>query len=150
MAITLQARIEAPAPFVFEYLRDMDKVRLWIAEVEESKYTLRQEGQAVGTRFVQKIRQGFSLNTYQGEVEDYQHERLIRLKLQSESAVMLIEYRLEPEGTGCRMTYVTDMSSRNLRGAFLGMVFQGFSEGVLRRQLMTLKRIAEQQYRSTP
>ncbi|MEM0999858.1 MAG: SRPBCC family protein [Bacteroidota bacterium] len=147
MATKLASRILAPADIVFDYVRNLDKVQLWVKEVEEAWYTHEPADRAEGTTFVQKIRQGLSLNTYQGEVLGFEQDRWLQVRLTGEALIMHVDYRVRPEERGCHFTFVTEVSSRNLRGAFLGMMFQGFSEQVLRRQLMTLKRVAEAEHR---
>lgn len=149
MAVSLTVHIEAPAALVFEYVRDLDKVREWVQEVEEARMTFEPADRAVGTRFLQKIRQGFSLNEYQGEVIGFEQDRMLRVRLTGVSATMEIIYELEADSTGCVLTYESDLQSRNLRGAFLGLMFMGFSDSVLRRQLTTLKRIAEKAHQAS-
>jgi uncharacterized protein YndB with AHSA1/START domain len=148
MAVVITTYIKAPASLVFEYLRNLDKVRMWVNEVEEARLTYEPKDKAEGTLFMQKIRQGFSLNEYQGEVIGFEQDRFLKVRLLNESATMETSYTLEPDEKGCTITYSTELSARNIRGSFLGLMFRGFSEGVLRRQLMTLKRLTEKEYRS--
>ena len=127
MAIKLRSTIQASPELVFSFVRDLEKVPLWVKEVEQAWYTFEPEDTAIGTRFVQKIRQGLKLNTYQGEVLGFEQDHWLQVRLTGDALVMHVDYRIEPLAGGCQMTYTTEVSSRNLRGAFLGMVFQGFN-----------------------
>lgn len=149
MAFALTTHIEAPAALVFEHVRDLDKVRLWVPEVEEARMVFEPEDRAEGTRFEQKIRQGFGLYRYEGEVIEFEQDRLLRVHLVGVSAEMKIGYKLEPGGAGCDIVYSSDLKSRGIGGALLGMMFRGFSEPVLKRQLMALKRITEKTHQSS-
>lgn len=150
MAIALSDTLPAPATIVFDHLRDLNKVQLWVKEVEKAYFTHEPIDTAIGTTFVQHIRQGLQLNAYACEVREYAQDEWLQVRMTGDSLIMEVDYRLRELAEGCQIDWRTEVKPRGFFGTVMGMVFQGFSEPVLRRQLRELKRVTTRAWQEAP
>lgn len=146
MRITYQLDIEAPIGTVFEQLDDDEKLKLWMEGLEETIYPSGRDAQnPLGTKFVQKIREGGRVGEYDGEVIAYEKPTRLAIDIGNRQFTMRVDYRLRPTPTGTRLDYSVETIRATWFVRLLGNLFSGFTRRLLDRQMKKLKELAESQ-----
>ncbi len=146
MRITYQLDIEAPIGTVFEYLDDDEKLKLWLEGLEETSYPSGRDSEnPLGTKFVQKIREGGRVGVYTGEVIAYEKPTRLAIDIGNRQFTMRVDYRLSPTPTGTRLDYSVETVKSTWLVRLMGKLFSGFTRRLLDRQMKKLKEVAESQ-----
>jgi len=146
MTITYQLDIEAPIGTVFEQLDDDEKLKLWMDGLEETVYPSgRNRENPLGTKFIQKIREGGRVGEYEGEVVAYKKPTHLAIDIGNRQFTMRVNYRLSPISSGTRLDYSAETIRASWFAQVLGKLFSGFTRRILDRQMKKLKELAESQ-----
>ena len=139
---TWQMEIEAPIERVWPLVDDSENLRKWMDGLEETTYP---DGfqRAVGTRFVQRIREGGRVQSYEGVVTAYDPPRHLGITIGNRAFEMQVDYRFTDLGVRTRLDYL----ARKTRGGFvikvMSPLFGWLTRRILRRQMAKLKAVAE-------
>lgn len=146
MQTTYQLDIEAPIGTVFEQIDDDEKLKLWMEGLEETSYPSGRDVQnPLGTKFVQKIREGGRVGEYEGEVIAYEKPTRLAIDIGNRQFTMRVDYRLSATPTGTRLDYSVETIKANWFVRLLSKLFSGFTRRLLDRQMKKLKELAESQ-----
>lgn len=144
MRVTRTLHVAAPPGAVWTILDDAEKIKLWIPEVVE---TVHPDGldrsNAVGTRFVQRIREGGRVKSYDGEVIAYEPERVLGVRLGDGSFSVDTTYRLSAEGKGTRLAFAAEAELKSWIARLMAPVGRLLLGSLVRKQLERLKALAE-------
>ena len=78
MRQTRRLRIDAPVERVWELIDDDAKVSTWMPNIVATRYPGgKPKDNPVGARFIQEMRQGDRIDSYEGEVTEYERGRLL-------------------------------------------------------------------------
>jgi uncharacterized protein YndB with AHSA1/START domain len=144
MKYTYTLDINALPDKVFDLIHDPEKHKLWLQGVEETRYVGEYDPtNPVGTRFRQKIREGGKVREYDGEVTAFSRPSHLGIRLFPPQFSVQVDYRLTPLGTGTRLGYSADLSCGHWFIRLMARVFGFFMWGILKKQMRTLKGLAE-------
>ncbi len=146
MQIKTAIEIEAPIGVVWPLLDADENLKLWMPDVVETTYPEgKSEGNPVGTRFVQRIREGGRISTYQGEVTAYEPHRLLGVRLGDErNFVTDVTYRLSEQGNATRLDYDCQIRLKNWLGRIMSVIGIPMARRIVARHMENLKRVAEE------
>jgi uncharacterized protein YndB with AHSA1/START domain len=136
--------ISAKPSEVFLYLDDAEKLQLWTAGLEAISYDKPDVPRGVGTRFIQRIKEGRRTREYAGEVTGYGPPLRLGLRLTSRRFYFDIDYRMR-EGAG--VTLVEQIAELTLtsRLARVAVILGApFVQRGQKRMLARLKATVEQ------
>ena len=141
MEITESIDIEAPPSRVFKLIEDPQSAKLWMRGLEEVRITHRPANGRVGTRFVQRIKEGRRRAEYQGEVTAHEKPRHFAVRIGAERFGFDIDYRLSEAQGGTRLHYTARSTAptKGLAAAF----FARLTRRLARKQLRRLKEAVE-------
>lgn len=141
---TYSMMISAPVHRVWELIDDQDNLKLWMDGLEETSYP---DGldrtRPVGTRFVQRIREGGRVSEYQGIVTAYDPQRHLGIEIGNRAFAMGVDYRLTAIPEGTRLDYSAVMRRGGAFIRIMTALFGWLTRKILRRQMAKLKAIAE-------
>ena len=136
--------INAKPDRVWELIDDDSKLPLWMPSVVSTRYPNgRRQGNPIGTRFVQEMREGKRVVSYEGEVTEYEPGRTLGIALWPAPFVVHVIYCISADGVGSRLDYRAEVTPALWLGWLLlpfGRLFLGRS---LDQQLARLKQVAE-------
>ena len=102
--------IAAPVTRVWELIDNHENLRLWMDGLEDTTYPDGLDrSRPIGTRFVQRIREGGRVAEYQGVVTAYEHLRHLGIEIGNRAFTMDVDYRLTPVEQGTRLDYSANM-----------------------------------------
>ncbi len=144
--ITYTIEIQAPIETVFHCINDNEKQKIWMEGLQETKYP---EGldldNPIGTKFIQKIKEGGRVIEYKGEVIAYDEPTLCAVQIGNNSFSVKAFYELSKTEEGTRLDYRAEMGTANLLTKVMGFLFSGMTKRILHKQMMNLKRLSEQE-----
>lgn len=144
--ITYMIDIHAPIETVFECINDNEKQKIWMEGLKETRYP---EGydpsNPVGTKFVQKIKEGGRVIEYDGEVIAYDEPKLTAVRIGNNSFSVKAFYELSEIPEGTRLNYRAEMGSANMLTKVMGFLFSWLTKRILHKQMTKLKELAEQE-----
>lgn len=144
MEIALEVEIAAPPERVWSFLDDDAKLPLWMPEIVETTYPDGRDGaDPVGTRFLQKLKEGGRVKEYPGVVTAYEPPRLLAIRMGEGSFTVDVTYRLAEDAGGTRLDYRADITLASLLTRILGRLFRPLTMRIVRRHMANLKRLAE-------
>lgn len=146
MHITTTVDIEAPIDVVWPLLNEDENLNLWMPDVIETSYPDgKQAGDPVGTRFIQKIREGGGIKTYDGQVTAYEPRQLLGVRLGDDSNFQTdVTYRLSEDGAGTRLDYDCEITLKSWFGRIMSVIGVPMARQIVRRHMANLKRVAEE------
>ncbi len=145
MNVTYSQHIDAPIETVFDFVDDDEKLPLWLHGLEETRYPDgRDPANPVGTRFVQKIREGGRVQEYEGEVVAYEKPHHLAILIGNKSFCVRVDYRFREENGGTRLDYSCEPVRATWVVRFLFFAFHWLTMRILRKQMASLKELAEQ------
>jgi len=146
MRIATTVGIEAPIERVWPLLDDDANLKLWMPDVLETTYPDgKPEGDPVGTRFVQRIREGGRVNSYQGEITAYAPQHLLVVRLGDERNFETdVVYRLSRQGPGTRLDYACDVRLKSWPARIMILIGGPMMRRIVNRHMASLKRVAEE------
>lgn len=136
--------ISASPEHVFELLENEDKMKQWIPELVANEYPRgKNPDNPVGTKFIQKLKEGGRVQVYNGEVIAYTRNEHLGIKLGNHAFSVIVHYRLKPSQTGTRLEYSCESSFNGWFYRMLGKMFSGFMKKMAMKQLTRLRELAE-------
>lgn len=146
MRVETTVQIDAPLERVWPLLDEDENLKLWMPDVIETTYPDgKPEGDPVGARFEQKIREGGRINTYLGEVTAYEPRRLLGVRLGDERNFSTdVSYRLTKQGTGTRLDYACDVQLFSWLSRVMILIGGPMMRRIAKRHMAILKRVAEE------
>ena len=107
---TFSMVIAAPAERVWALIDEPENLRGWMDGLEETTFPDGVDrSRGVGTRFVQRIREGGRVSEYQGVVTAHDRLRQLGIEIGNRAFTMAVEYRLTPVPGGTRLDYTAVM-----------------------------------------
>jgi len=146
MRVVTTVQIDAPLEKVWPLLDEDENLKLWMPDVIETTYPDgKPEGDPVGTRFVQKIREGGRINIYRGEVTAYEPRRLLGVRLgDGRNFSTDVTYQLSEQGTGTRLDYACDVQLISWLSRVMSLIGSPMMRRIVKRHMANLKRVAEE------
>lgn len=143
MDVRQSETIEAPAERIFELITDDEKKKEWAEGVMETFYPEGRPDRPVGTRFIQKIKEGGHVTEYAGEILVFDKPHHLAVKMSNRHFDMLMKFDLKPMGKQTRVDFSVQMPKAGLLAQAVGKVFGWFTKMILKKQLAALKVLAE-------
>ena len=145
MNLTYEMDIDAPVDQVFFLLDDDTQLKRWMEGLEEIIHPDgRDPENPVGTRFIQRIREGGRIGTYEGVVTAYEKPYHLAIRFGNKSFTMSVDYRLsELEGGGTHFAYAAEMVSGSWFTRLMSRLFSGLTRRILNQHMTNLKGLAE-------
>lgn len=144
MRIVREIEISAPRDRVWRLLSDDASRKLWMPDLIATTYPGgRPKGDPTGTTFRETMKQGGTIRSFAGEVTAYVDGRMIAVRLADNQIAMEIDYRLSRSGSGTGVRYAGHYALVGLAGGMMIGFARPMIEGMVRRQLDGLKRVAE-------
>ena len=146
MAETFSMTIAAPPERVWALIDDQENLKRWMDGLEDTTYP---DGldrtRPVGTRFVQRIREGGRVAEYQGVVTAYERLKHLGIEIGNRAFTMAVDYRLTPvaEG-GTQLDYSAAMKRSGAFVRVMMVLFGWLTRKILRKQMAKLKALAEE------
>jgi uncharacterized protein YndB with AHSA1/START domain len=146
MEIARTVKVEAPIERVWPLLDDDRNLKLWMPDVIETTYPHgKPEGDPVGTRFIQRIREGGRVGTYNGEVTAYEPARLLGVRLGDDRHFTTdVTYRLSEEGGATRLDYLCRVQLHSWLARIMSVIGAPMTRRIVTRHMAKLKRVAEE------
>jgi uncharacterized protein YndB with AHSA1/START domain len=142
--ITYSVDINAPIETAFRMVDDDEKIKEWGQGIESIEYPDGQDrDNPVGTRFIQKIREGGRVADYEGEVTAYQPPHHLGVTFGSKQFTMQVDYRFTETPTGTRLDYTGEIIRTTLVGRIMMVLFGWLTQRILKKQMAALKALAE-------
>jgi uncharacterized protein YndB with AHSA1/START domain len=144
VALRAKRTISASPERVFRLLDDPGQMKRWMQGLEETTFTRRDPGNPVGARFRQRLREGDKVAEYDGEILAYEKPAHLVMRIGDEHFSVDIDYRLTAVEGGTRLEYVARPTHRTMKSRFLDAVLRPLTAGLVKRQMDSLKRVAEE------
>ena len=136
--------IAAPMERVWALIDDADNLKKWMEGLVETTYP---DGfdrrRAVGTRFVQRIREGGRVADYAGEIVAYDPPSHLGITVGNSVFRMQVDYRLGEVPGGTRLDYSALMVEAGGIVRFMSRLFGWLTRRILRKQMARLRAMAE-------
>jgi uncharacterized protein YndB with AHSA1/START domain len=137
-------QIAAPPALVWSLIDDPARLPLWMPDVLETVYPNgRPKTGAVGTRFIQKVRDGRSTKEYRGVVTAFDAGRLLGIELVDGSYKIDVTYKLSPNGDGTQLDYRGALTMHNALLQMMAAMAWPMTRSILLGQVARLKTVAE-------
>lgn len=144
MRQTRRIRIQAPHSRVWELIDDDRKVSSWMPHIVATRYPGgKPAGDPVGAKFVQEMRQGDAVSTYEGEITEYQPGKLLGVLMRPAAFAIHVVYHVEGDDDWTRLDYGCDVRPTTWRGYFMIWYGKKTLNRILDQQLARLKFVAE-------
>jgi uncharacterized protein YndB with AHSA1/START domain len=141
---TFSMVIAAPAERVWMLIDDQENLKRWMDGLEETTYPDGLDrSRPIGTRFVQRIREGGRVAEYQGVVTAYDRLKHLGIEIGNRAFTMAVDYRLTPVPEGTRLDYTATMKSGGGFVRVMTVLFGWLTRKILRKQMGKLKALAE-------
>ena len=139
--------MNVPLEKAFDAVSDPDKQKIWMEGLEETIYpsSLDSDGNPVGTKFKQRIREGGRVNEYDGEVTAYDKPHHLAVRVGNQQFTVDVDYRFTSTGKGTRLNYAADLRFHTFIARVMGVLFSWFTRRILDKQMKRLKAVAEQE-----
>lgn len=144
MQYNLTRHIAAPREKVFELLSDDEKMKQWIPELVANVYPNGKNiNDPVGTKFIQKLKEGGRTQAYEGEVITYKLNDHLGIRLGNHAFSVDVHYRLHAEGAATKLEYSCAVEYKGWFYRMIGKMFFGFMRKMSNKQMDRLKELAE-------
>lgn len=149
MQIAQTLEIAAPRDRVWPLLDDDENLKLWMPDVVDTTYPdgkpeAGSQLSPVGTRFLQRIREGGRISTYEGQITAYEPQRLLGIRLGDNRHFFTdVTYRLSGEGGTTRLDYTCDVALTSRLGRIMIWIGGPMARRIIKRHMANLKRLAE-------
>ena len=139
-----QLEIAAPIATVWSLVDDDHNLKKWMDGLEETSYPDGLDrSRVVGTRFVQRIREGGRVQSYEGRVTAYDPPTHLGITIGNRAFEMQVDYRFTDLGGRTRLDYSALMVRAGLFVRMMSTLFVAVTRRILRRQMAKLKALAE-------
>jgi uncharacterized protein YndB with AHSA1/START domain len=146
MEVFCSATIKASAEKIFDLITDDEKKKKWAQGLAETTYPEgRNKQHPVGTKFIQKIKEGHRLTEYNGEILAFEPPRHLSVRMSNKHIDMDMHFNLKPMGQKTQVDFVVEMPRAGLLARTAGKVFGWFTKMILKNQLSALKTMAEEE-----
>ena len=136
--------IDASPQAVFDLLADTDRRGEWQKGVETFDHASEFDpDDAVGAVFTQRIREGWRVTEYQGEITTYDPGAAWGARTVGGSYAMVVEYRLTPVDGGTAVITVVEVDSSSWFVRLMGFLFGWLTRSLGRKHLRKLKELVE-------
>ena len=136
--------IAAPVERVWELIDDDANLKRWMDGLVDTSYPDGiDRARPVGTRFVQRIREGGRLSEYEGVVTAYDRLRHLGIEIGNRVFTMAVDYRLATVPEGTRLDYTAVMRRGGGFIRVMTVLFGWLTRKILRKQMAKLKALAE-------
>lgn len=137
--------IAAPPERVWALIDDHDNLKRWMDGLEATTYPDGLDrSRPVGTRFVQRIREGGRVSEYQGVVTAYDRLTHLGIEIGNRAFAMAVDYRLRPVPEGTRLDYSAVLKRGGGFVRVMMVLFGWLTRKILRKQMAKLKALAEE------
>ncbi len=143
MQITGTFEIAAPPETVWSCIEDPELQKKWMHGLEETSWPDGRGDGGEGTRFVQKIREGGRIQLYEGVILTKERPRHLGLRVGNRHFSMQVHYRLSGIPAGTRLDYSCATETTGVIVKVVSFLFGGFTKRIVRRQMASLKVLAE-------
>ena len=144
MRQTRRIRVNAPPERVWELIDNSRKLASWMPNIVSTRFPgTRERNKQVGTRFVQEMREGDKVSTYEGEVTAYEKGRLLGMLLLPEALAIHVVYHVEGDEDWTLLDYGCDVKPMTWRGYLMVWYGRKMLNRILDQQLARLKLVAE-------
>lgn len=146
MEINYQQEIFAPIDIVFSYLKDDEKMKLWMEGLENIEYPKGKNfDYPEGNEFIHTIKEGGHLQQYTGSVTKCTEPTLFAIELHNSAFQTNVTYELTAIGRKTQLDYHCEMEYASLFHRIMGSLFSGFTKRIVKSQMNDLKMLAEQE-----
>lgn len=136
--------IAAPLERVWELIDDDENLKRWMDGLVDTSYP---DGldrtRPVGTRFVQRIKEGGRVSEYEGVVTAYDRLKHLGIEIGNRVFTMGVDYRLTSVPGGTRLDYTAVMRRGGGFIRVMTVLFGWLTRKILRKQMAKLKALAE-------
>lgn len=144
MRQTRRLRINAPHHKVWELIDDDSKIPLWMPNIISTRYPQgKPRDNPVGTRFLQEMREGDKVSSYEGEVTEYEPGRLLGVVLEPKAFVIHVVYHVTGDEDWTLLEYGCDLRPTTWRGYLMVWYGRSILNRILDQQLARLRLVAE-------
>lgn len=144
MRQTRRLRINAPPERVWDLIDDDRKLSSWMPHIVSTRYPGgKPKGDRKGARFVQEMRQGDVVSSYEGEITEYQKGKLLGVMTRPEAFAIHTVYHVEGDEDWTRLDYGCDVKPTTVRGYLMVWWGRKILNRILDQQLARLKWVAE-------
>lgn len=144
MRQTRSIRVNAPPHKVWELIDDDSKLPLWMPHIVSTRYPDgKPKGNPIGARFIQEMREGDGVSSYEGEVTEYQPGTLLGVLLRPKAFAIHAVYHVSGDEDWTRLDYGCDVKPRHWRGWLMLALSKRMLNRILDQQLARLKLVAE-------
>ena len=144
MRIVREIDIGAPHARVWQLLSDDASRKLWMPDLIATTYPAgRPTGDPTGSTFRETMREGGSIRSFAGTVTAFVEGRMMAVRLQDHQLRMEIDYRLNRNANSTGLRYSGEFQLVGVMGGMMIGMARPMIEGMVSRQLDSLKRVAE-------
>ena len=144
MRQTRRLRVNAPPERVWELIDDDSKLSLWMPHIISTRYPDGiDKANPVGTRFVQEMKEGDKIASYEGEVTEYEAGKLLGVMLQPDAFAIHAVYHVTGDEDWSLLEYGCDVKPRSWKGWIMLALGKKLLNSILDQQLARLKIAAE-------
>jgi uncharacterized protein YndB with AHSA1/START domain len=144
MSLTFAMDVNAPVEKVFDCVDDDQKLKIWVKGLEETIYPSgKNPNDPVGTKFVQKIREGRRVQQYDGEVIAYRKPEHIAVTISNAYFSADVDYRFTDVVNKTHLDYSCDIHCKSRFFKIVLLLFGWLNKLILKRQMKRLKALAE-------
>jgi hypothetical protein len=137
-------RINAAPEKVWELIDDEAKIPSWMPHIVATRYPDgKRRDNPVGTRFVQEMREGDQIVSYDGEVTEYDRGRLLGVLLRPQAFAIHAVYHVSGDEDWTLLDYGCDVKPQTWRGYLMVWWGRRLLNSILDQQLARLKLVAE-------
>jgi len=148
MSIRHTLQLSAPVEQAFAWadlVADPARIGQWMKGVEETIFDQPvTANDAVGARFVQKIREGGRVNEYQGEITAYNPPHHLGVRLADKHTKLDIDYRFTPAGDGSRIDYRCDLVDPTRFVRVVYFLFRPLTSKLMKSHLKRLQELIDE------
>lgn len=144
MTETFSMVVTAPVERVWELIDDEENLKRWMDGLVDTSYPDGLDrARPVGTRFVQRIREGGRITEYEGVVTAHDRLKHLGIEIGNRMFTMAVDYRLTSVPEGTRLDYSAVMRRGGGFIRVMTMLFGWLTRKILRKQMAKLKALAE-------
>lgn len=144
MRQTRSIRINATPARVWELLDNDDNLPAWMPHIVSTRYPDgRPKDNPVGCRFIQEMREGDKVSSYEGEVTEYEAGKLLGVLLRPKAFAIHAVYHVSGDEDWTRLDYGCDVRPMTWRGYLMVWYGKKLLNSILDQQLARLKLVAE-------
>ncbi|MEW5986668.1 MAG: SRPBCC family protein [Chloroflexota bacterium] len=144
MKYTYSLDINAPIEQVFDLVEVEDKLKMWMDNLVEMVYpTPLDRRRPVGTRFIQRVREGGRIGEYEGVVTAYERPYRLTVEMGNKHFTTQVDYQLTAIPGGTHLDYTADTLRASALARRIGKTLTGVTQKALEKQMLKLKAAAE-------